>query len=93
MAASLHGDTPYSGKTVTSVPATPYTTSVDVNACSADQVKAWLDVVVCPWRGLAGAVAVIVAVSRPGLTRATLRQVNLQLSGVSANTACQGRLR
>ena len=32
MAASLHGDTPYSGKAVTSVPATPYTTSVDVNA-------------------------------------------------------------
>ena len=31
MAASHHGDTPYSGKTVTSVPATPYTTSVDVN--------------------------------------------------------------
>ena len=31
VAASLHGDTPYSGKTVTSVPATPYTTSVDVN--------------------------------------------------------------
>ena len=32
MAASHHGDTPYSGKTVTSVPVTPYTTSVDVNA-------------------------------------------------------------
>ena len=31
MAASPHGDTPYSGKTVTSVPVTPYTTSVDVN--------------------------------------------------------------
>ena len=31
MAASLHGDTPYSGKAVTSVPVTPYTTSVDVN--------------------------------------------------------------
>ena len=31
MAASHHGDTPYSGKTVTSVPVTPYTTSVDVN--------------------------------------------------------------
>jgi hypothetical protein len=32
VAASHHGDTPYSGKTVTSVPVTPYTTSVDVNA-------------------------------------------------------------
>src|ERR1700758_3788377 len=31
MAASLHGDTPYSGRRVTSVPVTPYTTSVDVN--------------------------------------------------------------
>ena len=31
MAASHHGDTPYSGKTLTSVPVTPYTTSVDVN--------------------------------------------------------------
>lgn len=31
MAASHHGDTPHSGKTVTSVPVTPYTTSVDVN--------------------------------------------------------------
>ena len=35
MAASLHGDTPYSGKTVTSVPVTPYTTSVDVNGVSS----------------------------------------------------------
>jgi hypothetical protein len=31
VAASYHGDTPYSGNSVTSVPATPYTTSVDVN--------------------------------------------------------------
>jgi hypothetical protein len=31
VAASHHGDTPYSGKPVTSVPVTPYTTSVDVN--------------------------------------------------------------
>ena len=31
MAASHHGDTPYSGKKGTSVPVTPYTTSVDVN--------------------------------------------------------------
>jgi hypothetical protein len=31
VAASHHGDTPYSGKTITSVPVTPYTTSVDVN--------------------------------------------------------------
>jgi hypothetical protein len=31
VAASHHGDTPHSGKTVTSVPVTPYTTSVDVN--------------------------------------------------------------
>ena len=31
MAASHHGDTPHSGKPVTSVPVTPYTTSVDVN--------------------------------------------------------------
>ena len=31
MAACLHGDTPYSGKAVTSGSATPYTTSVDVN--------------------------------------------------------------
>jgi hypothetical protein len=29
--ASIHGDTPYSGNSVTSVPVTPYTTSVDVN--------------------------------------------------------------
>ena len=32
MAASHHGDTPYSGNSVTSVPVTPYTTSVDVNS-------------------------------------------------------------
>ena len=31
MAASHHGDTPYSGNSVTSLPVTPYTTSVDVN--------------------------------------------------------------
>ena len=31
MAASHHGDTPYSGNLVTPVPVTPYTTSVDVN--------------------------------------------------------------
>ena len=31
MAASHHGDTPHSGKPVTLVPVTPYTTSVDVN--------------------------------------------------------------
>src|SRR6185437_14257637 len=31
VAASLHGDTPYSGNSVTPVPVTPYTTSVDVN--------------------------------------------------------------
>ena len=31
MAASPHGDTPDSGKAVTSGSATPYTTSVDVN--------------------------------------------------------------
>ncbi len=31
MAASHHGDTPYSGNSVTPVPVTPYTTSVDVN--------------------------------------------------------------
>jgi len=31
VAASPHGDTPYSGKAVASVPNTPYTTSVDVN--------------------------------------------------------------
>ena len=31
VAASHHGDTPYSGNSITSVPVTPYTTSVDVN--------------------------------------------------------------
>jgi hypothetical protein len=31
VAASHHGDTPYSGNSVTSVPVSPYTTSVDVN--------------------------------------------------------------
>jgi hypothetical protein len=31
VAASLHGDTPYSGNSLTSVSVTPYTTSVDVN--------------------------------------------------------------
>jgi len=31
VAASHHGDTPYSGNSVTSVPVTPYTTSADVN--------------------------------------------------------------
>ena len=31
MAASHHGDTPHSGNSLTSVPVTPYTTSVDVN--------------------------------------------------------------
>src|SRR6185436_12118907 len=31
VAASHHRDTPHSGTTVTSVPVTPYTTSVDVN--------------------------------------------------------------
>ena len=34
VAASHHGDTPYSGNSVTSVPVTPYTTSVDVNTTS-----------------------------------------------------------
>jgi hypothetical protein len=34
VAASLHGDTPYSGNSVTPVPVTPYTTSVDVNWAS-----------------------------------------------------------
>jgi hypothetical protein len=36
VAASHHGDTPYSGNSVTLVPVTPYTTSVDVN-------PGWLD--------------------------------------------------
>ena len=36
MAASHHGDTPYSGNSVTSVPITPYTTSVDVNRARRD---------------------------------------------------------
>ena len=36
MAASLHGDTPYSGKAVTSGSVTPYTTSVDVNWMARD---------------------------------------------------------
>jgi hypothetical protein len=35
VAASHHGDTPNSGKTVTLVPVTPYTTSADVNAAAA----------------------------------------------------------
>ncbi len=39
MAASLHGNTPYSGKTVTSVPVTPYTTSVDVNQRGGSLVR------------------------------------------------------
>jgi len=34
VAASHHGNTPYSGNSVTLVPVTPYTTSVDVNALS-----------------------------------------------------------
>ena len=38
MAASHHGDTPYSGNSVTSVPVTPYTTSVDVNPAFADSL-------------------------------------------------------
>ena len=38
MAASHHGDTPYSGNSVTSVPVTPYTTSVDVNRTVLDEV-------------------------------------------------------
>jgi hypothetical protein len=33
-------------------------------ACSDGQVQAWMDAVVCSWRGLAGAVAVTVAVTR-----------------------------
>src|SRR5690349_5547999 len=33
VAASHHVDTPHSGRPVTSVPVTPYTTSVDVNEC------------------------------------------------------------
>jgi len=32
VAASHHGDTPYSGNSATPVPVTPYTTSVDVNS-------------------------------------------------------------
>ena len=39
MAASHHGDTPYSGNSVTSVPVTPYTTSVDVNSPRWDYLK------------------------------------------------------
>ncbi len=38
VAASHHGDTPYSGNSLTSVPVTPYTTSVDVNL-SVDHIK------------------------------------------------------
>ena len=37
MAASHHGDTPHSGNSVTSVPVTPYTTSVDVNPESGEE--------------------------------------------------------
>src|SRR6202007_2220379 len=36
VAASHHGDTPYSGNSLTSVPVTPYTTYVDVNLDRAD---------------------------------------------------------
>jgi hypothetical protein len=48
VAASLHGDTPYSGNSVTPVPVIPYTTSVDVNrfrngAPLKDQVRSSLD--------------------------------------------------
>jgi hypothetical protein len=34
-ACEANGDTPYSGNSVTSVPVTPYTTSVDVNSSPA----------------------------------------------------------
>ena len=48
MAASLHGDTPYSGRRVTLVPVTPYTTSVDVNSPHRSEyfrevIGDWLD--------------------------------------------------
>jgi hypothetical protein len=45
VAASHHGDTPHSGKPVTSVPVTPYTTSVDVNpnmARSRSGMRGWV---------------------------------------------------
>ena len=52
MAASLHGDTPHSGKTVTSVPVTPYTTSVDANLgpkdASEDNPQGFSDRCVAP---------------------------------------------
>jgi hypothetical protein len=38
VAASHHGDTPYSGNSVTSLPVTPYTTSVDVNPDHAQRL-------------------------------------------------------
>ena len=50
MAASHHGDTPYSGNSVTSVPVTPYTTSVDVNFC-LDVSEGGEKVI---WRGTTG---------------------------------------
>jgi len=37
VAASHHGNTPYSGRPVTPVPVTPYTTSVDVNNSFAER--------------------------------------------------------
>lgn len=52
MAASHHGDTPYSGNSVTSVPVTPYTTSVDLNrrpmrkrleSATEKQKRKWLE--------------------------------------------------
>ena len=44
MAASHHGDTPHSGNSVTSVPVTPYTTSVDVNAAPSRRREKYI----CP---------------------------------------------
>jgi hypothetical protein len=44
VAASHHGNTPYSGNSGTSVPVTPYTTSVDVNRRGEVLGLRWSDI-------------------------------------------------
>jgi hypothetical protein len=63
VAASFHGDTPYSGKTVTSVPVTPYTTSVHVNRLAF---------------GITGGVRVHVMLSPADLNVALARRLEVQ---------------
>ena len=74
VAASHHGDTPYSGNSVTSVPVTPYTTSVDVNPLDRRCVNAARTRTVPAFKSISLRVS---AVTSPQRRRATTRPSQL----------------